>query len=186
MLTPVVPGRGCRSRNGGGRGVSGTSRSGSEGRTCRLLRNLCGKSCASALPQGLPRPCTLGLGHPAPRPLANRPPVGFAPAPCRAGPARLEPCSPRPQRRGFRSPAPSIGVFPLERNRRSVAPGFQMLHRSNRRNCKRGFQDSASPQSHNCKSPNPDCCNAVIPKVQTRNQKLLRCNKPEIATPRSA
>jgi hypothetical protein len=75
-----------------------------EVRTYTLLRNVCGRSSASALGHGLSRPCTHDDGRACPSTLPNRAPVGCAPGPSRPGPGlrRAFPLRDLP-RQGFRA-----------------------------------------------------------------------------------
>lgn len=72
------------------------------------LRDVRGRSAASAHRPGLSRPGTHDEEHSDPSTLTNRAPVGCAPEHCRPGPARKEPCSPRPQHQDLRVPIPTL------------------------------------------------------------------------------
>lgn len=71
------------------------------------LRDVRGKGAASALRQGLSRPCTHDEARSCSSTMTNRAPIGCAPEHRRPGPALGVPCSPRPQRQNLRVPTPT-------------------------------------------------------------------------------
>jgi len=152
----------------------------------RQAEAVCVSECPAAVRQGRTcrsedRPVRQGL-HPWTRAWASAPlhprlwascpktPVQpsagcIPPAPGRAGPTLKEPCSLRTQRRGFRSPAPSILAKPPAQKPRFVASGFKMLLHQRRK----------------WQAPIPEWCLQHL-KMTTRAREMLRSAKPEIAT----
>ena len=79
-----------------------------EVRIYTLLRNVCGRSSASALGHWLSRPCTHDDGRACPSTQPNPARVGCVPGPSRPGPGlgRALPLPDLP-RQGFRAPTPT-------------------------------------------------------------------------------
>lgn len=146
--------------------MSGSPAAEGEGRSCRLLRNLCGKSCASALPQAASAPL-----HPRPWASCPRAPVQpsagcIPPAPCRAGPGTIGALLPS-------TPAPGIslpGTLDFGKAARPETP----FRRARIRN-------ATLHQSRKWQALIPEWCGATNLKMTTRAREMRRCTKPEIA-----
>ena len=97
-----------------------------EGRTYTFLRNVVRQRLCLCTPAGLSRPCTDDDGRACPSTQPNPARVGYAPGPCRPGPALKGALLPRaPQRQGFRAPTPTASVSTLDPDDGRACPSTQ-------------------------------------------------------------